>query len=168
VGSGGLFQRERGSDGRGQLALKDQVHYRHKVAVWGHRAADNRDVFAEQVTQIDLCQWAAGVAHDEDTPAFGYSADTAEERFLADVIHDHVHAALIGQPENGLRPVLDAAVDALVSAERDGLRHLVGIAAHHVDFCAREFSNLDAGGVDAATRPNNQYAFSGSQTAFGD
>src|SRR5438105_4647613 len=96
-----LFERESRPDDRGQLALEDQTHHRDKIAVRSHRTTDDRDVLAEQVTQIDFRDRAAGVADDQDAASLAYRADTAEQRFLADVIHDHIDAAPFGALEDG-------------------------------------------------------------------
>src|SRR5258708_2981220 len=85
-----------------QRAIEHQAHHAHKIAVRGHCAADNADLLAENVAQIDLSYRAAGVAHDEDAPAFAQRSDTPEQRVFPDIIHDHVHALAVRARKDSL------------------------------------------------------------------
>src|SRR3954469_20616886 len=94
-----------------ELALLDEAEDAEEIALRPHRRSEDLDLAEEHVAEIDLGREAGRRAARHDAPAPRSGDDALREDLAADVLDDHVCAALVGETLALCNEILRRIVD---------------------------------------------------------
>src|SRR5688572_11951476 len=158
---GSLRERQNLVDPRHELSGADGGEERAKLPVVRHRRAQDRDVLpvdeADLFGRVRPRRRTAG----DDPPAAPHRLQRRHPRFLADGVHDDIHAAARRLPSDDLSDVLGGVVDDDPGAGGAGLFRLLLPGRRREHLGAAEESDLERRPPDAAADPVDEHRVAG-------
>src|SRR5947208_805762 len=121
LSGGGIFQRERGINHRAEFPAAEELQSFEQFPLATHERPEDGAPAAIEQAQVELYFFAAGRAASYQAPISRHSLEARIPDGRADVLEDHVHAALFGNAADFLSEVLFGMVDDEIGAERAGL-----------------------------------------------
>ena len=163
VGVGGLLERKDAVDDRFEPAARQQGHHGLHVTQGGAVGADDLKLLVEDVVDLDFALVGSRAADRHQAAAARQRADRLVEDFAADVLDDHVDAALVGALHDLFLEIDLVVVDDLVGTELARLLQLPICARRGVDVGPVELGDLNSRHADAGARRIDQDGLPGAQ-----
>ena len=163
VGSGAFVERPNAIDNGFEASLGNQLEHGAQLVFCAHIGAQNGELSAKQETKVEFGVIAGRGAAGYQATARSKALDTVIPRGDADMLDDHIDAAVMGEPAHLFADRHDAVMDHFIGPKLPGLGEFFVIASGSEHTSAEKFRDLDGRAANTAAGRKNEDVLPGLQ-----